>query len=819
MQGLAQVSFLRFIAASVAFIGLLFAPPLRAQTTTAAPSASSPPQRTPLVYNELQGRRVEDVRVLGNAQVSTQIILNLVRTRVGDRFDPATVEEDYQRIYGLKKFANVEAKAEPTATGGVVVSFVVTEQKQIKSIGFRGNTKIDTATLRQTIDLSEGEAIDQFRLSLARQAIVTLYQSKNFPYASVDFDRDRLASTGDLIFVITEGANVRVRKVDFVGNNSFSDDRLKDQVQTKYWIWIFRPGTFNRDTLDDDVAALRRYYENKGFFDAKVGRKVTESPDQTEVRVTFLIDEGPRYTVERVTIRGNKMLSEAELMSKLKLTPGKPYDQSILSRDVREIVRAYSPFGFIYQPGSTDPNYLRIGDPRFPGEPVRRVFKKEKGKVELVYDIHEGKPFKLGRILVKGNTKTQDKVILREMRVAPGEKYNSAEIQDATDRLRGTPYFEGVSITPIGDDPEVRDLIVEVNETPTARFGVGAGINSNGGLGGSISYEQRNFDLSNWPNSWDEILSDRAFIGAGQLFRVTLEPGTQASNASIRFTEPWLFDQPYSLTTEAYWRDRVREDWDETRAGGRVSLGKRWNYIYSTALTLRGEDVRVHDVEDDDVFIGGQPIRAPEILDAKGHTTITSAILSLRRDTTNGGPLLYRGTNSTLAWESYGVMGGPTFQKFTASFDYYHTLNDDLLDRKTILALRSDAGWIWGTSPFFERFYGGGIGTVRGFRFRGISPRGGLAEDPIGGDFSLTGSAEVSFPLMGDNLRGVLFADAGTVEPEMEFGTIRTSVGFGFRLNLPIFQGAPVALDFALPMTKDDQDDTEWFSFSLGINP
>jgi outer membrane protein insertion porin family len=699
---------------------------------------------------------------------------------------------------------------------GVIVTFTVTEQKQIRSIAFRGNTHVETRTLLDTIDLAQGEAIDSFRLSLARQAVTSLYQSKNYPYADVEIDQDLLSRTGELMFAVTEGPNVKVRRVDFVGNNSFSDDRLKDQVQTKYWIWIFRPGTFDRDTLDDDVAALRRFYESKGFFDVKVGRKVTESPDQTEVRVTFVIDEGPRYIVERVTVRGNKRLTEAQLLSRLKMTAGNAYDEDILRRDVREIVRAYSPFGFIYQPGSTDPNYLRIGRA---GEPVRKLFRREQGRVELVYEINEGKEFKLGRILVKGNGHTMDKVVLREMRVQPGERYNSAEIQDAQDRLRTSPYFQGATITPIGEDPDVRDLVVEVTEARTATFGFGAGINSNGGLGANISYEQRNFDIGDWPDNWGELFTDKSFIGAGQILRITLEPGTEASNASVRFTEPWMFDQPYSFTTEAYYRDRVREDWDETRGGGRVTVGKRWNHNWTTALTLRAEDVRVHDIEDEDLVIDGVPLRAQEVLDAEGHTTITSLALSIRRDTTNPGMLPYRGTNSVVAWESYGVMGGPTFQKLTGSFDYYTPVNEDLLDRRTVFALHGDAGWVWGTAPFFERFYAGGIGLVRGFRFRGISPRGGLAEDPIGGDFSLTGSAEVSFPITGDSLRGVVFADAGTVEREVRIGTIRSSVGFGFRVVLPVFGQAPIALDFAAPLTKADEDDTQWFSFSLGINP
>src|SRR6185369_17675231 len=182
-----------------------------------------------------------------------------------------------------------------------------------------------TDTLRNTIDIHEGEAIDSFRISIARQAIESLYKSKNYPYAHVDVDRDLLSRTGEVTFKVVEGPNVKVRKVDFVGNNSFSDDRLKDQVATKYWIWIFRPGTFDPDTTDDDVAALRRFYEGRGFFDVRVGRKVTESPEQNAIKVTFVIEEGQRYYVEKISFRGNTKLSEQELRRNLKLIEGRPY--------------------------------------------------------------------------------------------------------------------------------------------------------------------------------------------------------------------------------------------------------------------------------------------------------------------------------------------------------------------------------------------------------------------------------------------------------------------------------------------------------------
>ncbi|WP_428939092.1 outer membrane protein assembly factor BamA [Fontivita pretiosa] len=769
--------------------------------------AQTRPSPPPADRFDLTGRTVEDVRVLGNKSVSSAVILNLVRTRPGDRFDPQTVQEDYQRIYGLKKFSNVEAKVEPTDSGGVIVVFLVTEQKQIRSIAYRGNLRLDTETIKDVVDVREGEAIDRFRLAIAKQAIENLYRRKNYPFAHVEIDAEALAQRGDVVFNIVEGPNVRIRNINFVGARSFTESRLKSQIQSKTWIFIFRHGEYDPETVEDDVAALRRYYEQKGFFDARVGRKLIWSADMSELQIDFLIEEGVRYTVDRVTFKGNASVSEAELRKNLKLVEGMPYDNELLQRDIRQIVKAYSPFGFIYQqPGQPqDPDYLRI-------EP-RTVFRRQAGRVELVYDISEGKPFRLGRIIPRGNAKTQDKVILREMRMAPGQMYNSAEVQDAVDRLRGTPFFTRVNATPIGDDPNYRDLLVEVEEGKTASFNIGAGINSNGGVGGNITYEQKNFDISNWPSSWRDIFSERAWVGAGQTFRASLEPGTKNTNAYIRFTEPWIFDQPYSFTGELYLRNRIRENYQDQRIGGRVSLGKRFDNIYSAALTLRGETVDIGSIRD-------KEIRAQEILDLEGNSALSSLGLRAVRDTTNRGLLPSRGMTTSAGIEFFGALGGDfDFQKLSLSHDQYFTLHEDLLDRKIILALHADAGYIIGDAPFFERLYGGGIGSVRGFAFRGISPRSGPDDDRIGGDFSATASAEISFPLAGEELRGVVFTDVGTVEPSVRIGTIRSSVGAGIRLTLPFFGQVPIALDFAVPITKDDEDDTQFFSFSLGFSP
>ena len=779
-----------------------FAQPASAPVSPFTPPPTSAPSISP-VSPELKGRTVEDVRIAGNASVSTAIIRNLIRTRIGDPFDPATVEEDYQRVYGLKKFSNVQAKVEPTP-GGVIVVFDVTEQRQVKEIMFNGNSHVETTTLEGLIEIKAGDAIDAFRISVARQAIQRLYLERNYPQAHVEVAQDELTRAGKVVFNIAEGPHVRIRNIKVEGNASFTEDKIKDQIKSGSWFLFFNPGRYDADQVEDDVGAIRAFYTQHGFFDVRVGRKLVVSPDQTELMIVFVVDEGLRYKVGQVTFKGAQTVDEKKLRDDLKLVEGRAYDQDLLRRDVRAMVKDYSAAGgFIYQPQANNPDYLQIE--------TRTIFHKEAGTVDLIHEIHEGKQFRVGRILVRGNSKIQDKVFLRELRVTPGQKYNSAEFQDSIDRIRGTNLVTNVQVTPIGDTPEVRDVLVEVKESNTAFFTVGAGFSSNSGILGNISYEQRNFDISNWPSSFSEAFSSRAFTGAGQYFKVQLEPGTEQSRATVTFQEPYVFDQPYSFGLNLYYSTRVREHYDEVRTGATPSLGRRFGRDWTARLTLRGEDVEIRGIDQ-------KALRAPEILDARGHHTITSVGVDVRRETFDNVLLPSRGSAIGIGYEHAGAFGGEyTFEKVTADAATYYTLREDLLDRKTILSLRARAGYVTDNAPFFERFYGGGGGSVRGFRFRGISPRSGPDKDPIGGDFTVSGTAEVGFPLFGETLRGVVFADAGTVERNVRIGTLRTSVGFGVRLTLPVFGQVPIALDFGFPITKDRTDDTQVVSFSLGF--
>ncbi len=785
------------MAAAVLGVGV-FASPVPAQQPPERGAAARP---VTLSAN-LAGRPVEQIRILGNETVPDEVIRNQIRTRVGEPFDPITVQEDYQRVFGLRKFANVQASVEPTAEG-VVVIYRVAEQDVIGSVEVVGNFGVTTEKIRGVIGVGPGEAIDDFRIALAKRNILDLYRASNYPLARVEVDQALLRDRRALRFVVIEGPNVRVRNIDFLGNDTFSEDRLKRQIGTKIWIFVFRSGLFSEQQLEDDVASLKQFYISKGFFDVRVGRRVVFSPDQTEVEIEFLIDEGPQYTVEAVRFIGNEALTEQQLRELVRLQPGMAWDSDRIERDVQEILEAYGPFGFIYQPRSNDPDYLRISP-----EPV---FRLEPGRVELVYRISEGKPFNVGNVLVRGNTRSREKVVLRELRLAPGELYNSATLRDGARRLQGLPLFDDVRVTPVGNDPDERDILVEVEEARTAFFNIGGGINSNGGVGASFTYVQRNFDIANPPSPPWAIWEQGAYIGNGQTFRLSFEPGTEATNASISFTDPYVFDTRFSVSTSAFFRQRERLEYDDRRLGGALAVGRRFDDVWSAQVSFRAEEVLIDNIDD-------EPIRAFELLALEGTSFLTSVGASVRRDTTNPGRILEEGSVTTLGVEGFGLLGGDyDFQRITGTYDHYTTLSEDLLDRPTILAWRNEIGAIVGDAPIFERFYAGGIGSVRGFSFRGISPRSGPADDRIGGDFTALTSVELSFPVLGDELRGVVFTDIGTVEEDYAVGTIRSAVGAGIRLNLPVFGNVPVAVDLALPITKDDDDDTSVISFSFGL--
>jgi outer membrane protein insertion porin family len=338
------------------------------------------------------------------------------------------------------------------------------------------------------------------------------------------------------------------------------------------------------------------------------------------------------------------------------------------------------------------------------------------------------------------------------------------------------------------------------------------GVNSNNGVVGNLVLDIKNFDLFDWPRSFSEFIKFRAFRGAGQRLRIELQPGTELTRMRVDFVEPYFLDKPIRFNSSVYYFERGRESYDEERIGGLVGFGKRLEKGFLknwyVDATLRGETI---DIDSLDLF-------APrDVRDVEGNNILTSVKGSMILDRTDSRWVPSQGDVINLSWEQFGVLGGDHFfSKLRAGYTRHWTLLTDVEERKHILSVHGDVGGILGDSPTFERFYAGGIGSIRGFEFRGISPRQGLDDDPVGGDFLAMVRTEYSFPLVGDNLRGLVFTDMGTVERDFEFGSWRASVGFGMRLHLEFFGPVPMEFDFAFPIAKQGEDEEQVFSFFIG---
>ncbi len=726
---------------------------------------------------------VIEIRVEGNKVLSESAVLANVKTRQGQPYSETIVRDDEQRLLKTQRYNNVVATKTQTDKG-VIVTFTVAGRPLVEAVIFEGNKVFADSTLAAMLTFGGGDPIDQFQIESGLRAIQGKYRSGGYHFVEVKLNQAALRDAGKVVYEIVEGPKVAIRKIRFEGNSAFAARRLKGLISSKAKLWPFLPGTLDTETADRDVAELRNFYRSEGFLDAQVDCRQEFSADKKKAVLVFVIDEGPHYCIRNTVFQGNKVFDADELRRDLKLLAGAYYNGLSLSRDLTGIRNSYGQIGYIEVNVS-----------------VKTQYTDKPGLVDLVYTIDEGSQFRVGQIDIRGNDVTKMNVIRRQLRLEPEQLYNTVAAEESRKRLMETGLFEKVTVTPYGDAPGVRNAVAEVTETKTARFLIGAGVSSNAGLLGNISFTERNFDLFARPDRNGK----RSFRGGGQTLSISAEPGTEFMRFHIDWSEPSMFDTPYSLGTRAFVFTSGRESYDETRYGGVVSVGRRFKNLWYGELAGRIEGVQVDDLDDN----------APQdVRDVEGTSALAGVKGTLVRDRTDSRWLPSKGDRFIVGYEQ--VAGDFTFGRADADYRIYYTVYTDAMDRKHIIAARAAAGAIFGDAPVFERYYGGGLGSIRGFDFRGISPRQGPDDDPVGGNFKVFLGSEYSFPIIGRNLRGVVFLDSGTVERNIEIIDYRASAGVGLRLHLPFFGPVPMSLDFGFPLSKTDEDDTQLVSFSIG---
>jgi len=754
---------------------------------------------------------IAEVRVLGNRAVSTSEIMAMIRTRPGVPIDPKIIQQDVRALMATGKFLDVgvEYLREPH---GLVLLFRVKESNQVREVLIEGNYAISDKKLLDSAGIEAGQLLDPALAREAARQMEELYHKKGYPFARVSLAEGGKPGDQRVVFLVNEGPKVKVTDIDFefLGTNSIGARRLATQIRTKRRRFIVLGGTYDARQIDDDVHRLKAYYRGLGYFDIKVSREIEFSPDRSKCTVRFVIWEGPRYVVRSIKFEGNKVFGEQELRDELELTESEPFSERQLQADTRKLLEKYGALGYV--------DARVVPDIKFLERP---------GELDLVYRIQEGEQYVVGRIIIKGNKVTRDNVIRRELRVYPGEILDMTALRRSERNLRNTKLFftggsprAAVSIQPVSaqvgpppmgeglpdQGPNVRDIEVRVQEGQTGRILFGVGVNSDAGLIGNIMISEQNFDLFRWPTDLHDLFSGYAFRGGGQEFRLEAAPGTEFSRYLISWREPYLFDYPYSFGVSGYFFDRWYRDYDETRSGGRVSLGHRFDDFTRASASIRIENIEITDPD----------VPTPQdLLDILGDNFQVVTSLSWQHDTRDNPFLPGAGHLANVTFD-YGF-GDFDFPKITFEGRQFWTLRErpDGSGRH-IISVRGLAGFAGSNTPMYERFFAGGFRNFRGFRFRGVGPD--EMDVKLGGTFMMLGSVEYLFPLTADDMLNLaLFSDFGTVEESVELTTFRITAGVGLRVMVPMLGPVPLAFDFGFPINKADTDDTQVFSFFIGF--
>lgn len=741
-----------------------------------------------------------------------QLARNQLRLREGAAFDPALATADVARLNGLGRFRTVRSEVRPLADGSVELVYFAVPQPLVTAVSTVGNTLITDQQLASAIDVLVGNAVDRTQLDRAVRAIERQYKEKGYYSARVTLDEAELEQNGVVLFRIREGERTKVTSIRFAGNTRITSAELRGAVTTtESWILDFLAlrGQLDPVVLEDDAAAIVRFYRDRGFLDARCAPAVTPSLDGREAIVEFVIEEGPQYTLRSVQTvfdpADAQVFSNEQLAGLLALKPGEVYAEGRVQEALRGLEAAYGNLGYAD---------VRVG---------RRERRAEDGSatIDLLLSVSEGRRFNTGTISIVGNTITRDRVIRREVQLRPGQPLDASAARETERRLRNTRLFDPgsikVALQPESQEtPGERDVVVEVAETNTGSFNIGVSAGSDGGVSGIFSISQRNFDITDTPDSWGELFGADAFRGGGQTFSITASPGDRVRTFEISLSDPALNDSDYSGSVTLGYRQRLFGAYDETRYGLRFSVGRRLGSLWTISAPVRLENVELSDID----------ASAPtEYFAASDNRFINSLGIRLERSSVDRNAFPTRGSRIALGVNQYGMLGDDAFTRFEAEYARYFLLEQDVLGRGTTLQLSARAGYIPGAddvAPFYERFFQGGQ-SFRGFGFRGIGPRGirndngQIARESVGGNWSFFAGAEVVRPIFEDLVGLVGFVDTGTVEKDVGFSQYRASVGAGIRILIPQLGNVPLAFDFGFPVLSEDGDQTRLFSFSIDL--
>ncbi len=718
-------------------------------------------------------QQIAEVVVQGNQRIETDAIRRVIKIRAGDVFLAKSVADDLKSVYGMGYFDDVQVQAEPRADG-IALVFNVTEKPTVRSIQLAGNVVFDEEELRKSLTLKKGSILNVYTVRNDMRRIEEMYKEKNYHNVNVSYQiQPQKNNQADVEYKIDEGSKILIKKILFTGNAAFTESKLKKEIATSeksILSWFTSAGDLNQEILNQDAARLTAFYHNNGYIRARVGEPQVDF-EEDGILITFKVSEGPRFKVGKIDVSGDLILPKEELMKKIKLAKEPFYNRETLRSDVLALTDIYTSEGYAYADVS----------PKVDQD-------NENLLANVTFQIDRGKQVYFERIQISGNTKTRDNVIRRELRVYEEELYGGQRLKRGVRNLNRLDYFQNVKVdTAKGSADDRMKMNVEVTEKSTGAFSFGAGYGS----------EENAFVTAS--------IAERNLFGRGQTLGLRGMVGSKTQKYVLSFTEPWLFDIPLSAGAEAYKWDYEFDEYHKDSIGGKLKFSYPLYDFIRGHLTYTYDFTDIRNVQED---------AAESIQRDAGRHTKSSITLMPRYDSRDSLFNAKDGSVHSIEYEFAGLGGDVGFNKIVGDTGWYFPLV-----WKLVGVAHGRAGYVnklpnWDL-PDYEKFYLGGINTLRGFDRDDLAPKENGS--PVGGEKFVQGNFEIKFPLVEEaGVYGILFLDTGAVysqDESWDFNKLRESAGPEIRWLSPI---GPIRLAYGFVLDPKSGDSSSGgFEFSM----
>ncbi len=750
---------------------------------------------------------VEDIQLQGLERIPDGTLLNYLPVKVGDVFEYSESSYVIEELYKTGFFRDVELIRDND-----VLVVKVLERPAISNITWSGNKDIEDEQLQEVLEgigivkgrVFNPSALDKIELGLKQQAYFSRGKyAVKINTKVTELERNRV----DIDIEISEGVVARIKQVNIVGNTVFDDETLLSELQSGvpgFWSWFSSMDEYAKPKLAADVETIRSYYQDRGYVRFNVdSTQVTITPDKKDIYITMNVTEGERYEVDKVSLAGDLKVDEEELMKLISLAKGDVFSKNAMVDSKDLITRKMGNEGYAF--AKVD---------------VAQDVNDEQRKVSLTYFINPGKKVYVRRINFSGNYKTQDEVLRREMRLMEGGELSNSKLDRSKIRLQRLPYIEQVVVkkVPVGGTDDQVDIDISVSERLSGSFNIGAGFSQTQGFVFNLGLTMDNLS------------------GSGEKLAVNFSNDKANQIYSLSFTDPYYTIDGISRTVSLSYRERDASEEDivdylQNSYGANIAFGiplseyerVRVGVGYEVTDIIRGINEVIPDVQ---AFLDGQGDGQKASVDAY------TLLANYTYDTRNRTVFATSGTQHSVNLDLSTPGSDLQFYKLSYRNKFYFPVTDNL----TAL-IRTDLAYGDGYSdtelyPFYERFYAGGLRTVRGFDSNSLGPKSqatGTFGDPIGGDIRTVASAELIFPVPfvekpPSSVRFSAFYDIGNVflkDDVLENGynggfqsdELRSSIGVSFVWLAPI---GPLRFSWARPLEERPGDDTQSFQFSIG---